>query len=234
MNRAFDYNGTIVAPSHPVRKLKTVKKVVSIDSADRDTTKFYTNGDFVVYLPRTYENVVSIRLMSAEFPPIYDSTSAGALTHSYAAGTNALGSTFSSDTKVTATTYYFFVDIEGINYSDETVVAANRSTYTDSFTAKIPAVLTGTAPANFIEYNDHSAAESITRFTPAIGKLDRMRIRTRTHDQQGNTGFMYWTTDGEVAASNRGINYTLLFEIEMLDNTFDDFSSFETRISERA
>jgi hypothetical protein len=38
MNRSFDYNGTIVAPSHPVRKLKTVKKVVSIDSADRDTT----------------------------------------------------------------------------------------------------------------------------------------------------------------------------------------------------
>ena len=48
MNRAFDYNGTIVAPSHPVRKLKTVKKVLSIDSADRDVTKFPTNGDFVV------------------------------------------------------------------------------------------------------------------------------------------------------------------------------------------
>jgi hypothetical protein len=172
--------------------------------------------------------------MSAEFPPIYDSTSAGALTHSYAAGNNVVGSTFSSDTKVTATTYYFFVDVEGLNYSDETVVAADRSTYRDSFMAKIPAVLNGTAPANFIEYNDHSAAESITRFTPALGKLDRMRIRTRTHAQQGNTGFMYWTTDGEVANSNTGINYTLLFEIEMLDNSFDDFSSFETRISDRA
>lgn len=234
MNRAFDYNGTIVAPSHPVRKLKTVKKVVSIDSADRDTSKFYTNGDFVVYLPRTYENVVSIRLMSAEFPPIYDSTSAGALTHSYTNGKNVVGSTFSSDTKVTATTYYFFVDVEGLNYSDETVIAANRSTYRDSFMAKIPAVLYGTAPANFIEYNDNTAAESITHFSPALGKLDRMHIRTRTHAQQGNTGFMYWTTDGDVATSNTGINYTLMFEIEMLDNTFDDFSSFETRISERA
>jgi hypothetical protein len=234
MNRAFDYNGTIVAPSHPVRKLKTVKKVVSIDSADRDTSKYYTNGDFMIYLPRTYENVVSIRLMSGEFPPIYDSTSAGALTHAYTAGNNVVGSTFSGDTKVTATTYYFFVDVDGLNYSDETVVAANRSTYRDSFMAKIPAVLNGTAPANFIEYNDHSGPESITHFSPALGKLDRMRIRTRTHAQQGNTGFMYWTTDGEVANSNTGINFTLLFEIEMLDNSFDEFSSFETRISERA
>ena len=187
----------------------------------------------MIYLPRTYENVVSIRLMSAEFPPIYDSPSAGALTHAYTAGNNVASSTFSGDTKVSATTYYFFVDVDELNYSDETVVAGVRSTYRDSFMAKIPAVVSGTAPANFIEYNDHSAAESITRFSPALGKLDRMRIRTRTHAQQGNTGFMYWTTDGEVAASNRDINFTLLFEIEMLENAFDDFSSFETRISDR-
>lgn len=233
MNKGFDYNGHLVSPSKAVKNLRTVKKVVSIDSADRDTSKYYTNGDFMIYLPRTYENVVSIRLMSAEFPPIYDSTSAGALTHAYTAGNNVVGSTFSGDTKVTATTYYFFVDVEGLNYSDETVVAASRSTYRDSFMAKIPAVLNGTAPANFIEYNDHSGAESITRFSPALGKLDRMRIRTRTHAQQGNTGFMYWTTDGEVANSNTGINFTLMFEIEMLDNVFDDFSSFESRINER-
>jgi hypothetical protein len=233
MNKVFDYNGHMVSTSKPVKNLRTVKKVVSIDSADRDTTKYYTNGDFVVYLPRTYENVVSIRLMSAEFPPIYDSPSAGALTHAYTAGNNVASSTFSGDTKVSATTYYFFVDVDELNYSDETVVAGVRSTYRDSFMAKIPAVLTGTAPANFIEYSDNTAPESITRFTPALGKLDRMRIRTRTHAQQGNTGFMYWTTDGEVAASNRDINFTLLFEIEMLENAFDDFSSFETRISDR-
>jgi hypothetical protein len=233
MNKVFDYNGHMVSTSKPVKNLRTVKKVVSIDSADRDTSKFYTNGDFMIYLPRTYENVVSIRLMSAEFPPIYDSTSAGALTHAYTAGNNVSSSTFSGDTKVSATTYYFFVDVDELNYSDETVVAGVRSTYRDSFMAKIPAVLTGTAPANFIEYSDNTAPESITRFTPALGKLDRMRIRTRTHAQQGNTGFMYWTTDGEVAASNRDINFTLLFEIEMLENAFDDFSSFETRISDR-
>ena len=85
MNRSFDYNGAIVAPSNPVRKLKTVKKVVSIDSADRDTSKYYTNGDFVVYLPRQYQNVVSIRVMSGEFPTIVvpSGGGAGARTHPY-------------------------------------------------------------------------------------------------------------------------------------------------------
>ena len=61
MNKAFDHNGTIVSASRPVKQLKTVKKTVLIDSADRDTTKYYTNGDVVYYLPRVYENVVSIR-----------------------------------------------------------------------------------------------------------------------------------------------------------------------------
>jgi len=232
MNRAFDYNGTIVAPSHPVRKLQTVKKVLSIDSADRDTAKFYTNGDFVVYLPRHYKNVVSIRLMSGEFPPLFiNNSSPGALRHPYSVGPNTSTTTYSADTAVPSTIYYFFLDVEGLNYSDETTVAANKSTHTDCFLAKIPATLNG----SFIEYNDHAAQENITRFSPAIGTLDRLHIRVRTHAQQGNPGFMYWTSDGAFAASgNRTVNFSLCFEIEMLDNTFDDFSSFETRISERA
>lgn len=240
MNRSFDYNGTIVAPSHPVRKLNTVKKVVSIDSADRDTSKFYTNGDFVVYLPRKYENVVSIRLMSGEFPPLTPiviqpnsppAMSGGAVLHSYLNGPNASSAKWNSDTAVSiADTFYFFVDVEGLNYSDELSVDGNRSGYRDGFLAKIPAIVT----SSFIEYNDHSGQENITRFTPALGTLDRLHIRTRTHAQQGNSGFMYWTSDGAYANSNRTVNFTLSFEIEMLDNTFDDFSSFETRISERA
>jgi hypothetical protein len=232
MNRAFDYNGAIVAPSKPVKTLKTVKKVLSIDSADRDTSKFYTNGDFVVYLPRQYQNVVSIRLMSGEFPTIVIPTAggAGALTHPYSAGQNVPSTTFSGDTAITASTYYFFIDIEGLNYSDELSVAGNRSGYRDGFFAKIPALVYG----NFIEYNDHSGQENITRFTPALGTLDRLHIRTRTHAQEGNAGFLYWTSDGAVANSNRTVNFTLSLEIEMLENAFDDFSSFETRISERS
>ena len=70
MSRTFDYNGFAVSKSQPKKVLRTVKKTLLIDSADRDTTKYYTNGDFVVYLPRVYENVVSMRLAAGEFPPL--------------------------------------------------------------------------------------------------------------------------------------------------------------------
>jgi hypothetical protein len=237
MNRAFDYNGHTVSASRPAKQLRTVKKMLTIDSADRDTSKFYTNGDFVVYLPRQYQNVVSLRVMSAEFPPMYPivvqntspaTTSAGAVIHSYINGPNVVSSVWSSDSAVSLTnTFYFLLDVEGLNYSDETTVGANKSTFTDSFLAKIPAIVSG----SFIEYNDHSAQENITRFTPALGTLDRLHIRVRTHGQQGKTGFLYWTSDGAVAAAgNRTVDFSLSLEIEMLDNGFDDFSSLETRI----
>ena len=228
-NRAFDYNGHTVSASRPIKSLRTVKKVLTIDSADRDTSKFYTNGDFVVYLPRQYQNVQSIRVMSAEFPPVFIvSSSAGALTHPYTAGQNTSATTYSGDTVVPSTLYYFFLDVEGLNYADETTVGANKSTFTDSFLAKIP---TSVNNNGFIEYNDHSAQENITRFTPALGTLDRLHIRVRTHAQQGKAGFLYWTSDGAYAAAgNRTVNFSLSLEIEMLDNGFDDFSSLETRI----
>lgn len=231
-HRAFDYNGVVVAPSQPVKGLRTVKKVLSIDSADRDTSKYYTNGDFVVYLPRQYQNVLAIRVMSGEFPLTVKAANinGGAVTHPISYGPNTSTSTFSSDTAVNTTTnsqYYFLLDVEGLNYSDETVVGASRSTYRDGFLAKIPAVVYN----SFIEYNDHSGQENVTRFSPALGTLDRLHIRVRTHAQQGNSGFMYWTSDGAVAAAgNRTVDFTISLEIEMLDNGFDDFSSFETRI----
>jgi hypothetical protein len=236
-NRAFDYNGHTVSTSRPVKTLRTVKKMVTIDSADRDTSKFHTNGDFVVYLPRHYQNVVSLRVMSGEFPPLYPIViqntsplleSAGAVIHSYINGPNVVSSVWSNDTAVSIqNTFYFLLDVEGLNYADETTVGASKSTFTDSFIAKIPAVVSGA----FIEYNDNSAQENITRFTPALGTLDRLHIRVRTHSQQGKTGFLYWTSDGEVAAAgNRTVNFSLCLEIEMLDNGFDEFSTLETRI----
>lgn len=240
MNRAFDYNGTIVSASKPEKKLRTVKKVVSIDSTDRDVSKYYTNGDFVVYLPRQYHNVVSIRVMSGEFPPLYPivvqqtsplTTSGGAVIHSYIDGQNIYSTDWTNDTPVSLSdTFYFLIEAEGLNYCDETTVGADKSTFRDGFLAKVPAILNG----SFIEYNDSSGQENITKFSPALGTLDRLRIRIRKHTQQGNSGFMYWTSDGAYAASgNRNVNFTLSLEIEMLDNTFDEFSSFETRISNR-
>jgi hypothetical protein len=231
MNRAFDYNGVLVSASKPEKKLRTVKKVISIDSGDRDTSKFYTNGDFTVYLPRQYGDVVGIRLLSGEFPPIVSiSSAAGALTHPYASGQNNSSAVYSGDAAVTSKTFYFFLDIDGLSYSDELATNGNRSGYCDGFFAKIPAISNGT----FIEYNDKSGQDNITRFHPALGTLDRLRIRVRTHAQQGNTGFMYWTDNGSSANNNRTVEFTLCLEIEMLDNGFDDFSTLETRINNRS
>ena len=238
MNKLYDYQGTLVSPSKPSTTLKTVKKSILVDSADRDTTKYYTNGEFVVYLPRNYQNVVSIRLKSAEFPPLTKgSAGAGAMTHVYTNGQNISNSTWSSDVAVPNTNFYFILDIEGLNKSDETVVASQRSTYSDNFFAKIPVNLvtqSSTAtPTYFIEYNDHSLEENISRYTPAIENLDRLKIKCRLHSQQDKSGFVYWTSDGTYAGNggNSSANFGLVIELEMLENSFNDFSSFETRLN---
>jgi hypothetical protein len=237
MNQSFDYKGFAVSKSDPKKVLRTVKRTISIDSADRDTTKYYTNGDFVVYLPRVYENVVSMRLTAAEFPPIVASTSPGALTHLYKNGLNVAGSSsnWSTDTAIASTDncYYFLIDIEGMNKTDETVVAGQKSTYTDSFFAKIPALTTSYGGVSFIEYNDHSNQDNVAKYTPVVEKLDRLRIRTRLHSQQDRSGFIYWTKNGAYAPGSGAAEFSLTLEIEMLENSFDDFSSFETHLRDR-
>jgi hypothetical protein len=239
MSRPFDYNGFLVSKSHPHRSLKTTKKTLMIDSADRDNVKYYTNGDFVVYLPRVYENIVSIRLAAAEFPPFISvSSSPGALIHRYVQGPNVSGSTWSSDTPLTAASsnYYFVLDIEGLNKTDETTIGSLKSTFSDSFYAKIPALTTTYGAQSFIEYNDHSSQENISKFSPAISKLDRLRIRTRLHSQQDRSGFIYWTSNGAVpnGGNQSGTGFSLTLELEMLDNAFDDFSSMETHLRDRS
>jgi hypothetical protein len=241
MNKVFDYNGTFVSTSTPKKQLRTVKKTLLIDSADRDDIKYYTNGDVVYYLPRVYENVVSIRLKSATFTPIANqvtSPSSGiARTHSYSEGQNIATARWGNDGSVGGLVNYILVDIEGLNKCDELAVDAQRSTFVDSYFARIPLETTtsaGVASKVIINYNDHTQEENITRYSPAIGKLDRMHIVMRLHTQQDKSGFIYWTTDSAVAsANNRGANYSLIFELEMLENGFDDFSSLESRINNR-
>ena len=196
MNRIFDYNGVVVAPSNPVKQLKTTKKTFIIDSGDRDSAKYSTNGDFVVYLPRVYESVVSIRLVAAEFPATAPSTE----------GPGTGGST-----------QYFLIDIEGLNKSDECSVGADRSGYPDGYFAKIPFI-----SGQVTYYSDNSQQENIAQYSPAIGKLDRMHIRIRYHNQKATGGYIYW-----------GTQYSLTFEVEYLDNVFDNFSQFETRVTDR-
>jgi len=201
MNRVFDYNGTIVSPSNPVKKLKTVKKYLVIDSSDRDYVKYPTNGDFVVYLPRVYENVISLRLAAAEFP--------NNLLRSYSTG-------------VTLSPLYFILDIEGLNKTDECSPGADRSGFPDGHFAKIP--VTDVTKATF--YSDSSSQPNTGYYSPPIGKLDRMRIRFRTHSHKATGDSIYW------GGSNT--EWSLTFEIETLENSFDDFSTTETRVMERA
>jgi len=236
MNRAFEYNGTIVAPSRPVKTLKTVKKTLIISSEDRDSTKYYTNGDVVYYLPRVYENVVCIRLKSATFPRLLSETSEGALTHTYSSGQNAASSNWSSDTKIAKPIpKYFLVEFEGLNKSDETTVSAQRSTYIDSFFARIPVTLNINSTSDYyVYYSDNTYEDNIAHFTPPIGRLDRLHVVTRLHTQQDKSGFLYWTTDGELAAAgNRDAEYSLVLEIFTVENVFDDASSTETRVFDR-
>jgi hypothetical protein len=224
MNRAFDHNGVTVSASKPQKELRTVKKTLLIDSADRDTTKYPSGGDFVVYLPRVYKNIVSIRLAAAEFPTI-----ANAFTHTYGttvtAGTSALfgANQGSSPDAAASTVQYFLIDIEGLNKMDETRVGADRSSFVDGTFAKIPVP----ASTGYIEYNDHSAQDNISYYTPPIENLDRLHIRTRLHSQQGNSGFLYWYSSGYQT-------FSMTLEIEYIDNVFDSFSSFESRINNRA
>jgi hypothetical protein len=199
MNRVFDYNGAAVSHSKPVKQLKTVKKTFVVDSGDRDVQKYPDNGDFVVYLPRVYENVVTLRLSGAEFPDVESTKKEGG----------------------TVTPLNYILDIEGLNKTDECSVGADRSGYPDGMFAKIPTH--STTAGDPIFYNDHSDPENIGHYKPAIGKLDRMRIRVRLHTQKQSGGYVYWADE-----------FSLTFEVEMLDNVFDDFSSFESRIADRS
>jgi len=216
----FDHNGVIVRQSQPGRQLRTVKKTLMIDSRDRDTTKFVKvnggaalsdPGDYVVYLPRVYENVVSLRLKSANI--------------------EAPASTGFTDN-------YVLLELEGLNKCDETATGANRSGYVDNWFAKInnPNITSGSTNNTFtIFYNDLVDEPNQTRFTPPIGRLDRLHVTLRYHPATvtltGTSVNPATTSNNAPITFGAGNDNVFTFEIEYLDNGFDDFSSFETRLN---
>jgi hypothetical protein len=202
MNKTYDYNGVQIAPSKPVQKLRTVKKSVHVDSGDRDTKLYPTSGDFVVYLPRVYENVLSIKIKQAEFPAVTSF-------FSYDRATGVTGG---------ISPPYFFMEFEGLNRSDEGAPGADRSAFVDSVFAKFQ--VTSTTERLF--YTESGGAEIIEYYRPAISKLDRVHVRVRTHGQNKNQ-HAYWSG-----------NFSFSMELETMENSFDDFSSLETRIGERS
>lgn len=226
----FNSNGYTLRTSQPLAELRTTKKVITVDSRDRDPTKFLVGqgglgvsgaaanyapasdaGDYVVYLPRAYENIVSIRLRSAivQAPTI--------------------------DSGFTASDLYFLVGLEGLNRMDETATGANRAGYVDSAFAKIPIYTNtasgGAATTTTIYYNDSSYEENITRYTPPV-RLDRLHVTFRRHPASiANTATVNPVTTNQNAPIRFGAaENSLTLEIEYLENAFNDFSSFQTRI----
>ena len=122
-------------------------------------------GDMVVYLPRVYERIVSLRLMSAEFPALVGSVSGSARLHKYSDGPNFPGSNFNNDLAIDqwgtpGAPTYFLIDIEGLNKSDECAFDANGSGITNGFFAKI------SAPQTSINISDMQNAAISTMITP--------------------------------------------------------------------
>lgn len=217
----FDRNGVLVRNTQPVKELRTTKKVLTIDSRDRDPTKYVKvnggaassdSGDFVVYLPRVYENVVSIRLRSALI-----------------AAPSAAG--FSDK--------YLLMSIEGLNKIDETATGGQRSGLVDNAFAKIsnpnmadPA--SATQKTFTIYYNDKVDEENINHYTPPIGRLDRFHITLYNHPATvvpTQTTNVPQTNPNFAPITFGTAEHTFTFEIEYLDNAFNDFSTFETRLN---
>ena len=233
MNRAFDYNGTIISPSNPTRKLTTLRRVVHLDSGDRDFNQYPTNGDIVLYLPRTYEKVVGIRVKSAEFPGLITGVTGNYYVRDY----GSTGTIGANDYALGLTGLYsIFLDIENLNRSDETSPRHQRSSFTDSTFAKFQLPAVRTEP---VLHNESSSIHNETYYTPPLGKLDRLHLVLRTHQQKssrtnvtGGPGFIY--SSGATFGNTGPLNeYGLTLEIETLENSFDDYSSMETRINDK-
>lgn len=215
----FDSNGVLVRTTQPVRELRTVKKTILIDSRDRDPTKYVKvnagattsdPGDYVVYLPRPLQNVVSIRLKSA---------------------------IIAAPQSTNFTDNYVLLSIEGLNKMDETAYGANKAGFIDNTFARIanPNITAGTTNNTYtIFYNDNVDEENIVRYTPPLGTLDRFHITLKYHAGPASSASAPGDVTGRVL--NAPITFgtsenSFTFEVETLDNGFTDFSSFETRLN---
>ena len=215
----YTSNGHVVRNTQPAPELRTKKRIVLIDSRDRDVTKFQRPqltggnprsdpGDYVVYLPRPFENVVSIRLASAEII----APSSGGFTNP---------------------TPYVLLSLEGLNRMDETAPGADRAGYIDTTFAKVPTNLSGSISAGTVlYYNDKISPENITQYSPPISNLSRIHVTWRHHrpgpDWAADT-VDYTNPIGAPILFGTSEN-ALMLEIEYLDNGFNAFSTFQTRL----
>jgi len=295
----FDYRGSIVNTSQPTKVLRKLTKTITIDSTDRDTGLFTKvnggastsdAGDYVVYLPRVYERVTKISLVSAIIQaPVILSTSATTIgfqpTDNYillgleglnrkdetAPGADKSGhvdswfaklandfgiaqsgctvasaaSAGSATTYTTTLTHGFFVGqtvcITGTNNALHNVafvqVATVPSLTTFTVTDTVANGTTSTGGSVFIPgtlyFNNHTYDDQVVEYSPPIGRLQRLHVTLRRHMPLSSIGTT--TPLGAPIVFGASQN-SFTFEIEYLDNGFDDFSSMQTRLgpSDRA
>jgi hypothetical protein len=290
----FDYRGNIVNTSQPTKVLRKLTKIITIDSNDRDTALFTKvnggastsdAGDYVVYLPRVYEKVTKISLVSAVVQaPVILSTTATTIgfqpTDSYillgleglnrkdetAPGADRSGhvdswfakivndfgvaqsgcsitsaaSTGSATTYTTTLTHGFFVGqtvcITGTNNALHNVAFVQVATVPSLTTFTVAdSVANGTASTGgsvFIPgtlyFNNNTYDEQVVEYSPPIGRLQRLHVTLRRHMPRSSIGTT--TPLGAPIVFGASQN-SFTFEIEYLDNGFDDFSTMETRLS---
>jgi hypothetical protein len=215
----FDSNGVLMRTTQPVKELRTVKKTLLIDSRDRDPTKHVRvnagsatsdPGDYVVYLPRPLQNVVSLRLKSA---------------------------IIAAPQSTNFTDNYVLLSIEGLNKIDETAYGANKAGFIDNTFARIanPNFTKASTGVDLtIFYNDNVDEENIVRYTPPIGTLDRFHVTLKYHAGPASSTSAPGDVTGRVL--NAPITFgtsenSFTFEVETMDNGFTDFSTFETRLN---
>ena len=170
----FDYRGSIVNTSQPTKVLRKLTKTLTIDSTDRDTGLFTKvnggattsdAGDYVVYLPRVYEKVTKISLVSAAIQaPVVLSTSATTIGFQ-------------------PTDTYILLGLEGLNRKDETAPGADKSGYVDSWFAKlvndVGVAQAGCTLAGTGGTGGGSSTATVTTYTTAITHgflLDRLCV----------------------------------------------------------
>ena len=145
----YDRNGVLATTSRARPVLRKCYRVVTVDSRDRDPTKYVRQvggsltsdpGDYVVYLPRPFQKVTRIRLMNAVMLGVLPSDN------------------------------YIMMGIEGLNRMDETASGSDRSGYVDSAFAKIlndrPVVATG--PSYTVSTITTVANRASTTLVPAV------------------------------------------------------------------
>lgn len=216
MNRSFDYNGVQIAPSKPVQKLVRRSRILHVDSGDRDRTFFPRNGNFTVYLPRAYERVIGINIKDAEFPSLSTVKVWDVSLNDEVLATNYFSA-------ATTDPNYFFLEIHGLNMSDETVYTADRSASTNSVFGKF----VGGKKEDPVIYNESSNAHQDIEFYPALTKMDRLQMRLRSHKMTQNQ-HMYWSSSPSES------EWSISLEIQTLENSFDEYSTIETRLGNRS